>query len=76
MCLLCIFCSHVIDVLRSHRPAKMTDVKGQEICSNFCFKFGNKASETHRMLKETLGDNAVGQTQTYERFKVFRDGMG
>jgi hypothetical protein len=27
------------------------------------------ASETHTMLKEAFGDNALGQTQTYKWFK-------
>jgi len=28
-------------------------------------------SETNTMLKEAFGDNVLGQTQTYERFKRF-----
>jgi hypothetical protein len=44
----------------------MTDVKEQRICIKFCLKLGKTASETHRMLKEAFGDNALGQTQTYE----------
>jgi len=32
------------------------------------------ALETHRMLKEAFGDNALGQTQTYEWFKRFKNG--
>jgi len=32
------------------------------------------ASETHRMLKGAFGDNALGQTQTYKRFKHFKNG--
>jgi len=46
----------------------MTYVKKQRICIKFCFKLGKTASETHRMLKEAFGDNAVDQTQTYEWF--------
>ena len=52
----------------------MTDVKEQRICIKSCFKLGNKASETDRNLKEAFGDNATGQTQTYEWFKVFKTG--
>jgi hypothetical protein len=44
----------------------MTDVKEQQICIKFCFKLGKTAAETHTMLKEEFGDNALGQTQTYE----------
>ena len=32
------------------------------------------ALETQRMLKEAFGDNALGQTQTYEWFKHFKNG--
>ena len=46
----------------------MTDVKDQRICNIFCFKLGKTASETHIMLKEAFGDNALDQTQTHEWF--------
>ncbi|GFG30152.1 hypothetical protein Cfor_00898 [Coptotermes formosanus] len=52
----------------------MTDVKEQRICIKFCFKFGTTAAETHQMLKEAFGDNALDQTQTYEWFKRFKNG--
>jgi hypothetical protein len=32
------------------------------------------AAETHKMLKEAFGDNALGQTPTYEWFKCFKNG--
>jgi hypothetical protein len=38
----------------------MTDVKKQRICIKFCFKLGKTASEKHRMLEETFGDNPLG----------------
>jgi hypothetical protein len=50
----------------------MTDVKKQRICIKFCFKLSKTASETHRILEEAFGDNALGQTQTYVRFKHFK----
>jgi len=46
----------------------MTDVKEQRICIKFCFKLGKTASGTHRMPEEAFGDDALGQTQTYEWF--------
>ena len=52
----------------------MTDVNEQRICIKFCFKLGKTVSETHGMFKEAFGDNAVGQTQTYEWFKRFKNG--
>jgi hypothetical protein len=49
----------------------MTDVKEQRIFIKFCFKLGKMAAETHKMLKEAFGDNALGlsQTQWFKRFK-------
>jgi hypothetical protein len=38
----------------------MTDVKEQQICIKFCFKLSKMAMETHQMLREAFGDNAVG----------------
>ena len=52
----------------------MTDVKEQRICIKFCFKLAKTASETHRLLTEAFGDNAEGQTQTYEWFIRFKNG--
>jgi hypothetical protein len=51
----------------------MTDVKEQRICIKFCFKLG-KTTWKHTILKEAFGDNALGQTQTYEWFKRFQNG--
>ena len=52
----------------------MTDVKKQRMCIKFCFKLGKTVSETHRMFEEAFGDNVLGQTQTYEWFKRFKNG--
>jgi hypothetical protein len=52
----------------------MTDVKEKRISIKFCFKLGKTAAETHKMLKEAFGDNALGLTQTYEWFKRFKNG--
>jgi hypothetical protein len=51
----------------------MTNVKEQWISIKFCFKLDKTASETHKMLKEAFGDNAPGQTQTYEWFQHFKN---
>jgi hypothetical protein len=53
---------------------KMTAVKEQRICIKFCFELSKTAVETHKMLKEAFGDNAIGLTQTCEWFKHFRNG--
>jgi hypothetical protein len=52
----------------------MTDVKEQRICIKFCFKLGNMAAETHKMLKEAFADNALGLNQTYEWFRHLKNG--
>ena len=52
----------------------MTDVKDQWIRIKFCFILGKAVSLTHRMIKEVFGDNVLGQTQTNEWFKRFKNG--
>jgi hypothetical protein len=53
----------------------MTYVKEQWICIKFRLKLGEVAAETHQMLKEAFGDNALGQMQTYEWFKLLKNGQ-
>jgi hypothetical protein len=43
---------------------EMADVKEQRICVKFCFKFNKTAAETHRMLKEAFGEQALSQART------------
>jgi hypothetical protein len=52
----------------------MTDVKEQWICIKFCFTLSDMAAETHKMLKGEFGDNALGQTQTSDWSKCFKNG--
>jgi len=52
----------------------MTDVKKQWICTKFCFKLGKTALETHRMLNEAFGDNALGRMLSFEWSKRFKNG--
>jgi hypothetical protein len=51
----------------------MADVKEQWICIKFCFKLGKTAAETHRILREAFGNNVLHQTQTYGKFKRFKN---
>jgi len=44
----------------------MADVKEQRICIEFCFKFNKSAAETHRMLKQAFGAQALSQARTFE----------
>ena len=39
------------------------DFKEQRICIKFCFNLKKTAAETHRMLQEAFGDNAMSQSQ-------------
>jgi len=43
----------------------MTDFKEQRICIKFCFNLKKTAAETHRMLQEALGDNAMSQSKPF-----------
>jgi len=52
----------------------MVDVKEQRICIKFCFKLNKTAAETHRMLKEAFGEQALSQARTSEWFKHLKDG--
>ena len=52
----------------------MADVKEQSIFIKFCFRLNKTAAETHRMLKEAFGEQALSQAGTSEWFKHFEDG--
>jgi hypothetical protein len=52
---------------------EMADIKEQKICIKFCFKPNKTAAETHQMLKETFGEQALKQARTFEWFKRFKD---
>jgi hypothetical protein len=53
----------------------MESVKEQIIYVKFCVKVGKTAAETHNMLHEACGDDALSQTVTYECFKHFKNGI-
>ena len=52
----------------------MVGVKEQRTRIKFCFKLNKTAAETHRMLKEAFGEQALSQARTFEWFKRFKDG--
>ena len=55
--------------------AGMTDFKEQIICIKFFSILKKKtAAETHRMLQEASGDNAMNQSKTFLWYKRFKDG--
>jgi hypothetical protein len=49
-------------------------LKGRE-CVKVCFKVREKVAETHNMLCESYGNDALSQTTTYEWFKHFKNGI-
>ncbi|PNF38892.1 hypothetical protein B7P43_G09916 [Cryptotermes secundus] len=53
----------------------MADLREQRVCIKFCFKLGKTAAETHQMLKQAFGENSLGQTQTYNWYKRFKNGQ-
>jgi hypothetical protein len=53
----------------------MTNFKEQRICFKFCFNIKKTAAETHRMLQEAFGDNAMSQSKTFLWYKRFKDGQ-
>lgn len=52
----------------------MADLREQRVCIKFCFKLGKTAAKTHQMLKQAFGDNSLGQKQTYDWYKRFKNG--
>ncbi|PNF20610.1 hypothetical protein B7P43_G04271 [Cryptotermes secundus] len=54
----------------------MADLREQHVCIKFCFKLGKTATGTHQMLKQAFGENSLGQTQTYNWYKRFKDTLG
>ena len=53
---------------------EVVGVKEQRTCIKFCFELNKTAAETHRMLKEAFGEQALSQARTFEWFKHFKDG--
>jgi len=53
---------------------EMADDKEQRISVKFCFKLNKTAAETHQILKEAFGEQALSQARTFEWFKCFKDG--
>ena len=51
---------------------EMAGVKEQRTCIKFCFKLNKTTAETHRMLKEAFGEQALSQGRTFEWFKRFQ----
>jgi hypothetical protein len=61
-------------VRRFFSPTERADFKEQRICLKFRFRLNKTAAETHRMLEEAFGDNAMSQSKTCLWYKRFKDG--
>ena len=46
----------------------------QRVNIKFCYKLKKTAAETHQMLLQAYGEEAVSKKCVYEWFKRFRDG--
>jgi hypothetical protein len=51
----------------------MVDMKEQRVCIKFVLNLGKTAAETRRMLNQAFGENGLGQTQTYDWYKRFKN---
>jgi len=49
---------------------EVVGVKEQRTCIKFCFELNKTAAETHRMLKEAFGEQALSQGRTFEWFNT------
>ena len=53
---------------------EMADLREQRTCIKFCFKLGKTATEWYEMLKTTLGEHAMGRSQTFQWLSRFKAG--
>jgi len=51
----------------------MCESTEQSICIKFCFKIGKTATETYQLLQQTFGEDAVGRTQVFDWFRLFKE---
>jgi len=45
----------------------------QRICIKFCIKIGKTATETYQLLQQAYGENLMGRTQVFDRFRRFKE---
>jgi len=53
---------------------EMADFREQRVCIKFCFKLGKAAAECYEMLKTAFGEQAMGCSQTFQWFSLFKAG--
>jgi len=52
----------------------MCESTEQRICIKVCFKIGKTATETYQLLQQAYGEDAMGRTQEFDRFRRFKEG--
>jgi hypothetical protein len=50
----------------------MADFREKRACIKFCFKLGKTAIEYYEILKTAFGEQALGRSQTFQRFSRFK----
>ena len=58
----------------SQRYLRCVKVPNKRICIKFCFKIGKTATETYQLLQQAYGEDAMGRTQVFVRFRRFKEG--
>ena len=53
---------------------EMADLCEQHTCIKFCLKLGKTTTECYEMLKTAFGEQAMGSSQTFQRFSRFKAG--
>jgi len=51
----------------------MCESTEQRICIKFCFKIGKTAMETYQLLQQAYGEDAMGCTQVFDWFCLFKE---
>ena len=49
----------------------MCESTEQRICIKFCFKIGKTVTETYQLLQQAYGEDKMGRTQVFDRFRRF-----
>ena len=50
----------------------MADFREQRACIKFSFKLGKTATQCYEMLKTAFGEQAMGRSQTFQWFSLFK----
>jgi len=51
----------------------MCESTEQRICIKFCFKIRKAAMEMYQLLQQAYGEDAMGRTQVFDWFRLFKE---